>query len=162
VYGSTGIENQGHKTKSRTTFRVRVRQDTTMLGPAIIDQLSACPAVDQLSALSLTQLHNSRPKTATGKRQQMNYIRSVALLTKCLCYVPKQTPVHRVEVRWCRPRSRQPMNAVGGGGRPTNLAHKQHLLHSTHYRGGSVAEWLACWTQAQKGPGSNCSRDTVG
>ena len=21
--------------------------------------------------------------------------------------------------------------------------------------GGSVAEWLACWTQAQKGPGSN-------
>jgi len=27
--------------------------------------------------------------------------------------------------------------------------------------GGSVAEWLACWTQAQKGPGSNCSRDAV-
>jgi len=28
--------------------------------------------------------------------------------------------------------------------------------------GGSVAEWLACLTQAQKGPGSNCSRDAVG
>ena len=28
--------------------------------------------------------------------------------------------------------------------------------------GGSVAEWLACWTQAQKGLGSNRSRDTVG
>jgi len=27
--------------------------------------------------------------------------------------------------------------------------------------GGSVAEWLACWTQAQKGPGSNRSRDDV-
>jgi len=27
--------------------------------------------------------------------------------------------------------------------------------------GGSVAEWLACWTQAQKGPGSNLSRDAV-
>ena len=27
---------------------------------------------------------------------------------------------------------------------------------------GSVAEWLACWTQAQKGPGSNRSRDVVG
>jgi len=25
-----------------------------------------------------------------------------------------------------------------------------------------VAEWLACWTQAQKGPGSNRSRDAVG
>jgi len=27
--------------------------------------------------------------------------------------------------------------------------------------GGSVAEWLACWTQAQKGPGSNRSRDAL-
>ena len=25
-----------------------------------------------------------------------------------------------------------------------------------------MAEWLACWTQPQKGPGSNCSRDAVG
>jgi len=28
--------------------------------------------------------------------------------------------------------------------------------------GGSVAVWLACWTQAQKGAGSNRSRDAVG
>jgi len=28
--------------------------------------------------------------------------------------------------------------------------------------GGSLAEWLACWTQAQKGLGSNRSRDAVG
>ena len=28
--------------------------------------------------------------------------------------------------------------------------------------GGSVAEWLACWTQAQEGPGSDRSRDAVG
>jgi len=27
---------------------------------------------------------------------------------------------------------------------------------------GSVVEWLACWTQAQKGLGSNRSCDTVG
>ena len=27
--------------------------------------------------------------------------------------------------------------------------------------GGSVAEWLARWTQAQKGPGSNRCRDAV-
>jgi len=27
--------------------------------------------------------------------------------------------------------------------------------------GDSVAERLACWTQAQKGQGSNCSRDAV-
>jgi len=35
----------------------------------------------------------------------------------------------------------------------------QHHLNTT---GGSVAEWLACWTQAQKGLGSNRSRDAVG
>jgi len=28
-------------------------------------------------------------------------------------------------------------------------------------KGGSIAESLACWTQAQKGPGSNRSRDAV-
>ena len=28
-----------------------------------------------------------------------------------------------------------------------------------HYQGDSVAEWLACWTQAQKGLSSNRSRD---
>ena len=28
--------------------------------------------------------------------------------------------------------------------------------------GRSVAEWLACWTQAQKRPNSNRSRDPVG
>jgi len=33
---------------------------------------------------------------------------------------------------------------------------------STSYVGGSVAEWLASWTQAQYGPGSNRSRDAVG
>ena len=32
----------------------------------------------------------------------------------------------------------------------------------TLFEGGSVAEWLAFWTQAQKGPGSNRSRDAVG
>jgi len=30
------------------------------------------------------------------------------------------------------------------------------------FQDGSVAEWLACWTQAQNGPGSNSSRDAVG
>ena len=29
-------------------------------------------------------------------------------------------------------------------------------------QGGSVAEWIACWTQAQKGLGLNRSRDAVG
>jgi len=28
--------------------------------------------------------------------------------------------------------------------------------------GGSVADWLTCWTQAQKGPGSNRSHNAVG
>jgi len=36
------------------------------------------------------------------------------------------------------------------------------LLKGLGGMGGSVAEWLACWTQAYKGPGSNGSRDAVG
>jgi len=31
-----------------------------------------------------------------------------------------------------------------------------------HAAGGSVAEWLACWTQAQKARVQNRSRDAVG
>jgi len=39
----------------------------------------------------------------------------------------------------------------------TNGAISPFLHHSNHEWGGSVADWLACWTQAQKGPGSNQS-----
>ena len=35
------------------------------------------------------------------------------------------------------------------------------FLTVTHLLGGLVAEWLACWTQAQRDPGSNRSRDAV-
>jgi len=35
-------------------------------------------------------------------------------------------------------------------------------LHTKQSVGGSVADWLVCWTQAEKGPGSNRSRDAVG
>ena len=33
------------------------------------------------------------------------------------------------------------------------------LVFDSQCRGGSVAEWLACWTQARKGPGTNRSHD---
>jgi len=39
---------------------------------------------------------------------------------------------------------------------------KQSVIFVLYKQRGSVAEWLACWTQAQKGPGSNRSRDAVG
>jgi len=43
---------------------------------------------------------------------------------------------------------------------------RQHILRTINvpfivHVGGSVDEWLACWTQAQKGLGSNRSRDAV-
>jgi len=37
-----------------------------------------------------------------------------------------------------------------------------HFYCCTAYTCGSVADWLACWTHAQKGLGSNRSRDAVG
>jgi len=42
---------------------------------------------------------------------------------------------------------------------PRTEAEKKLLTHSL---GGSVAECLACWSQAQKCLGSNRSRDAVG
>ena len=36
------------------------------------------------------------------------------------------------------------------------------IITIIYYYSVSVAEWLVCWTQAQKGPGSNPSRDAVG
>jgi len=42
------------------------------------------------------------------------------------------------------------------------LSVKKDLYIRATLMGGSVAEWLACWTQAQKGPGTNRSRDAVG
>jgi len=36
------------------------------------------------------------------------------------------------------------------------------LARRRERRGGSLAEWLACWTQAQKGLGSNRICDAVG
>jgi len=36
------------------------------------------------------------------------------------------------------------------------------LLMTPIVKGGSVAEWIACWTREQQGPGSNHSRDAVG
>ena len=44
------------------------------------------------------------------------------------------------------------------------LFHRSYwlLVEFESEKGGSVAEWLACWTQAEKDPGSNRSRDTVG
>jgi len=39
---------------------------------------------------------------------------------------------------------------------------KKNVFYSIlKQRGGSVAEWLACWTQAQEGSGSNRIRDAV-
>jgi len=38
----------------------------------------------------------------------------------------------------------------------------QFYTNITILLGGSVSEWLACWTQARKGMGSNRSRDAVG
>jgi len=43
-----------------------------------------------------------------------------------------------------------------------SLSPAVHGRYSAAVVGGSVAEWLACWTQAQMDPGSNRSCDAVG
>ena len=44
----------------------------------------------------------------------------------------------------------------------TTAASFRYFANPLIIMGGSVAEWLACWAQAQKGLGSNRSRDAVG
>ena len=44
----------------------------------------------------------------------------------------------------------------------TRVSPKNHAFGVHMDAGGSVTEWLACWTQAQNGLGSNRCRDAVG
>jgi len=61
------------------------------------------------------------------------------------------TPIRRnTTAAAAKTQSRQQLNKLS------------RIIVPTTDRGGSVAEWLACWTQAQKGPGSNRGRDAVG
>ena len=55
-----------------------------------------------------------------------------------------------------------PQTPVLGHYRGRRSAVYNNLVLVVSLCGGSVAEWLACWTQAQKGPDSNRSRDAVG
>jgi len=72
----------------------------------------------------------------------------------------KAKMIHVLELRYLFPRFNslfyvrldQPVPISGGFHSPLVPARV----------GGSVAEWLACWTQAQKGLGLNRSRDAVG
>ena len=78
-------------------------------------------------------------------------------------------------LRHRRPTRQDPRDArtlPRGGAQPRHRGTSKPRLMSTtalffsHHIvwlvGGSVAEWLACWTQALKGPGPNRSRDAVG
>ena len=69
------------------------------------------------------------------------------------------TAFARLSVRGQRAPSRSVVCRSSRLGRLSAAAGK---LRSLRTLGGSVAEWLACWTQAQKGSGSNRSRDAVG
>jgi len=85
-------------------------------------------------------------------------------------------PLYMIVTRWPRVYKSQTSyinDVIGYGLATVRVKHlnsvctallNRNFKHSTYYpcQGGSVAEWLACWTQAQKGLGSNRSRDAVG
>ena len=78
---------------------------------------------------------------------------------------PAQSPSeYRIETGcWLRCRdvaSRLSASSLGLDGLMDIIATIGFIYHTRTV--GWVAEWLACWTQAQKGPGSNRSRDAVG
>ena len=68
---------------------------------------------------------------------------------------------------WARPDPTR-QSPLGPCGSPTKSADfvrsgpSSGIKLLSYHEGGSVAEWLACWIRAQKGPGSNRSREAVG
>ena len=87
--------------------------------------------------------------------------------------IPETKPLHDLRRRAWRRRSRYcgatcclplprpvddswpPLAAPSASDPATPHIHRSYVV-------GSVTEWLACWTRAQKRPGSNRSRDAVG
>jgi len=53
-------------------------------------------------------------------------------------------------------------SCVGHDRRPCKTDEPSTTILMLTSNSGSVAEWLARWTQAQKGPGSDRSRDAIG
>jgi len=79
--------------------------------------------------------------------------------------MPNVKPIHecRSTRRWEKPCIVQQQRSH----HKSTSNHRNDVFNSFYQtmpfiEGGSVAEWLACWTQAQKGLGSNRSRDAVG
>jgi len=112
----------------------------------------------------LTTLHSSCTKLTRYKSTQLFFARvSVATplaAAKLGRLVLSQFVVCCEQSRWKAcvqySRLRTPVQL-----RSLELCYEQ-TFSLPYSEGGSVAEWLTCWTQAQKGPGSNRSRDTVG
>ena len=60
------------------------------------------------------------------------------------------------------PCQRRPIRTASVGVAPSNSNSFLLYVIWCTFQGGSVAEWLACWTRTQNGRGSNRSRDAVG
>jgi len=79
--------------------------------------------------------------------------------------VRAQLPIRQPSTRHCphvpaERRAAAPLHAERR--RAANLKQSPSNSSMHHYKlGGSVAEWLACWTQARKVLGSNRSHDAV-
>ena len=79
--------------------------------------------------------------------------------------MPNVKPIHecRSTRRWEKPCIVQQQRSH----HKSTSKHRNDVFNSFYQitpltEGGSEAEWLACWTQATKGLGSNLSRDAVG
>ena len=96
-------------------------------------------------------------KSSTFLRHGVDWVRSVGYWLSS-CYIELQlclaVALWESVVVSCSARSQ--------AGQRAGVCILSAFTSTWHFMGGSVAEWLACWTQAQKGPGSNRSRDAVG
>ena len=96
-----------------------------------------------------------------------DWLGEMSLKSPILCRVERKTTTQSVNLDAVRAVQSR-IHVVGGGRGPPayefSIAVKLVANCYTPFTtlGGSVAEWLACLNQAQKGPGSSRSHDAVG
>ena len=95
---------------------------------------------------------------STGIDTERNYVTVALCISGDACYVTTELATCAIVERLMLPHATVQSHRVNDHVSYSII----HFMYNIVKKGGSVVEWLSCWTQAQKGPGSNRSRDAVG
>jgi len=143
---------------------------------SIVDELITCRQTDRPTDRELRSHHLSLVASPLGIDVEMSTsVAAHSIIAADARYInrhrrshlPPPPPTTTTTTRGRSPRDRATTPSGVFSVRDVKTRSSNYLSGKVFFwyylaRGGSVAEWLACRTQAQKGPGSNRSRDAVG